>query len=130
MKKLIMLVALIAVAGFITGCSSIPKHCNMTGVWKYKFEEAGRSGVQDGTMTLAQDSYSLKGKCIDAFGEFAVTGSITENVSKFTIEGKRIDGKRSFSLSGMLVSDNEFESTYTTDQNTSGTLTGNRVVIK
>lgn len=130
MRKVIMFAAAIIVAGFMTGCSSVPKHCNMTGVWKYEFEENGRSGEQNGTMTLAQDSYTLKGKCIDGFGEFDVTGSVTEDDSKFVIDGKRIDGKRSFHLNGTLRTDNEFNSTYSTDQNTSGTLTGTRVVTK
>ena len=130
MRKLIMLAALIVVTGLFAGCSSVPKHCNMTGAWNYKFEEAGRSGVQNGSMTLAQDCYKLQGKCIDAFGEFALTGTNTENSPKFIIDGKRTDDKRNFHLNGTLTSDNEFEGTYTTDQNTSGTMKGSRITAE
>jgi len=130
MKKLIMLAALIVVTGLIAGCSSVPKHCNMTGAWNYKFEENGKSGTQNGSMTLIQDSYKLQGKCIDAFGEFALTGSIAENSPKLVIDGKRADDKRNFHLIATLTSDNEFEGTYTTDQNTSGTLKGSRITAE
>jgi hypothetical protein len=130
MRKSIMLAAVIIVTGFITGCSSVPKHCNMTGTWKYKFEEKGRSGTQDGSMTIVQESYALKGKCIDAFGEFNLSGTLAENGPTFVIDGKRVDDKRSFRLNGSLGSDNEFEGTYTTDQNTSGTMTGTRITAE
>ena len=128
MKKLIMLavVAVIA-AGFFAACASVPKHSNMTGSWKYTFDETGRDGVQNGTMTIAQESYRLSGKCNDAFGEFELKGSISENGPKFMIDGQRNDSKRNFHLSGVLSCDNEFEGTYTTDQNTSGTMKGKRV---
>ena len=130
MKKSIMFAAVIIVAGFLAGCASAPKHCNMTGTWTYKFEETGRSGVQDGSMTIAQESYAIKGKCNDSFGEFALTGSISENGPKFTIDGKRNDEKRNFRLNASLTSDNQFEGTYTTDQNTSGTMTGSRITAE
>ena len=127
MKKLIMFVmAAMAAIGFIVGCASVPKHCNMTGSWKYTFEENGRDGVQNGTMTIAQESHKLKGKCNDAFGEFELSGSISENGPKFMIDGKRNDFKRNFHFTGVLSTDNEFEGTYTTDQNTSGTMKGSR----
>ena len=129
MKKSIMLALVIAATGLIAGCSSLPERYNMTGTWKYTFEETGKDGVQDGSMTLAQESYKLEGKCNDAFGEFELLGSITENSSKFMIDGKRNDGKRSFHLIASLSSDNEFEGTYTTDQNTSGTIKGKRIGV-
>ena len=127
MKKSIMLVALIVAAGFIAGCASLPKHCNMTGAWKYTLEENGKCVVQDGSMTIAQDSYKLSGKCNDAFGEFDLTGTVAENGPKFTLEGERIDHRRNFHMNGKLSCDNKFEGTYTTDQNTSGTMKGSRV---
>jgi len=34
-------------AGFITACVSVPKHHNLTGTWKYTFEETGKSEVHD-----------------------------------------------------------------------------------
>ena len=128
MKKLIMLAVLAVIAvGFFAACSSVSKHCNMTGSWKYTFEETGRSGVQNGTMTIAQDSYNLRGKCNDLFGEFQLTGSMDENSSKFIIDGTRNDDKRNFHLNGSLSSDNAFEGTFTTNQNTSGTMKGTKV---
>jgi len=129
MKNLIMLAVVIIAVGYFTGCTSVPKHDNMTGDWKYTFEETGRSGVQDGSMTLAQESYKLNGKCSDAFGEFELSGSITENSPRFILDGKRTDNKRNFHLTASLLSHNEFEGTYTTDQNTSGTMKGSRLKI-
>ncbi len=114
-------------AGFFAACASVPKHSNMTGSWKYTFEENGKDGVYKGTMTIAQNSYKLSGKCNDAFGEFELSGSISENGPKFLLDGKRSDLKRNFHLNGVLSSDNEFEGTYSTDQNTSGTMKGTRV---
>lgn len=128
MKKSILLAAVIIAAGSIAGCSSVPKHYNMTGNWKYTFEETGRDGVQNGTMTIAQESYRLKGKANDAFGEFEISGSISEIAPTFLIEGKRNDYKRSFRLNGTLSSDDQFEGTYTTDQKTSGTMKGTKIV--
>ena len=129
MKKTIMLAVVVIATGIIAGCSSLPERYNMTGTWKYTFEETGGNGVQDGSMTLAQESYKLKGKANDAFGEFDISGSITEQSPKFMLDGRRNDGKRNFHLTATLSSDDEFEGTYTTDQNTSGTMTGKRVGV-
>jgi len=127
MKYSIMLAVAIIAVGFFGGCASGPKHDNMTGDWKYTFEETGRDGVHNGTMTIAHESYKLKGKCNDAFGEFELSGSISENGPKFIIDGRRNDNKRSFHLTATLLSHNEFEGTYTTNQNTSGTMKGFRL---
>lgn len=129
MKKLIILALAFIVTGLISGCTSVPKHYNMTGNWRYTFEEKGNSQVQNGTMTIAQDSYRLTGKCNDASGEFRLTGTISENGPKFVIEGERTDYKRTFRLNGTLSSDNKFEGTYTTNQNTSGTMSGSRTSV-
>ncbi|OGV48019.1 MAG: hypothetical protein A2X49_13345 [Lentisphaerae bacterium GWF2_52_8] len=126
MKKLIMLAVATIAIGLIAGCTSSPKHYNMTGSWKYTFEESGKSEVQNGSMTIAQESYKLRGKCNDSFGEFDISGTIAETNPTFLIEGKRNDGKRSFRLNGLLSSDDKFEGTYTTDQNTSGTMKGKK----
>jgi len=128
MKKSLLFAAAIIAAGFLVGCASFPKHQNLTGTWTYTFEETGKDGVQNGSMTIAQESYTLRGQCNDAFGEFELTGTLSETGPKFMIDGRRNDGKRSFHLSGELSSDNEFEGTYTTDQNTSGTMKGKRVI--
>jgi len=127
MKKSIMLAVITIILGLIAGCSSVPEHYNVTGTWKYTFEEKGKSETQTGSMVLVQDSYKLTGKAYDAFGEFVLSGSLSAVDSTFMIDGKRIDGKRSFRLNGSLNSDNELEGTYTTDQNTSGTLEAIRV---
>jgi len=130
MNKSIMLAIAVIATGFLAGCASVPKHYNMTGTWKYTFEEAGKNGVvQDGSMTITQESYRLQGKANDSFGEFKLSGSISENGPKFMIEGERIDYKRSFRLNGTLSPDNKFEGTYTTDQNTSGTMKGSRLSV-
>lgn len=128
MKKSILLAVVIIATGFITGCSSVPKHYNMTGTWKYNFEETGKDGVQTGSMTIAQESYNLRGTANDYFGEFNISGSISETSPTFLIEGRRNDGKRSFRLNGTLSSDDQFEGTYTTDQKTSGTIKGTKMV--
>jgi hypothetical protein len=125
MKKITMLAMLLTLAGFISGCASTPKQCNLSGSWNYTFEETGRDGVQTGSMKLVQESYVLSGESHDSFGEFIVTG-VVDN-PKFTIDGKRNDGKRSYRLNATLIGDNEFEGVYTTDQNTSGTIKGSRI---
>lgn len=128
MKKTIMLTVVTLILGLIAGCSSVPEHYNMTGTWKYTFEEKGKSETQTGSMVLVQDAYKLTGKAYDAFGEFDLSGSLSAIDSTFMIDGKRIDGKRSFRLNGSsLNSDNKLDGTYTTDQNTSGTLEATRV---
>ena len=99
-----MLAVMVIATGIIAGCSSLPERYNMTGTWKYTFEETGKSVVQDGSMTLAQESYKLKGKCSDAFGEFDLTGTITEQSTKFMIDGRRNDGKRNFHLTATMSS--------------------------
>jgi hypothetical protein len=129
MKKSIILAFGLVIAGLLSGCASVPKHYNMTGNWRYTFEEKGGNEVQNGTMSIYQDGYKLRGQANDAFGEFNLQGSISENGPKFTIEGKRNDYKRSFRLNGTLASDNKFEGTYTTDQNTSGTMKGERTSV-
>jgi len=125
MKKITMLAMLLAIAGFISGCTSVPKQCNLSGTWDYTFEETGRVGVQTGSMKLVQKGYALSGESNDAFGAFTVTGVVDS--SKFTIDGRRYDGKRNYRLNATLTGDNEFEGVYTTDQNTSGTMTGTRI---
>lgn len=128
MKKLILLAAVVISAVLFAGCITSPKHYNMTGTWKYTFEETGRDGVQTGSMKITQDSYKLNGTANDYFGEFDISGSISETSRTFLIEAKRNDGKRSFRLNGKLSSDNEFEGTYTTDQKTSGTMKATKMV--
>lgn len=128
MKKITILAMLLAITGFISGCTSAPKQCNLSGTWNYTFEETGRDGVQTGSMKLVQQNYALTGDSNDAFGEFAVTGVVES--SKFTLNGKRNDGKRSYRLNATLINDNEFDGVYTTDQNTSGTMKGHRVTAR
>jgi hypothetical protein len=130
MKKLLILIAAVVATAFIAGCASVPKHYNMTGTWQFTFEETGRDGVQTGSMTLVQEAYKLRGKCSDSFGEFDLTGSLSENGPAFMIAGKRNDFKRNFSFSGTLLSNDKFEGTYTTDQNTSGTAKGSKLLAK
>jgi hypothetical protein len=130
MKKAIVLIAVTVLAGLFAGCSSVPQHCNMTGTWSYTFEETGRDGKQTGSMKVTQEGYKLSGKCNDAFGEFDLTGNTDEIGPKFVMDGKRNDGKRNFHLIASLKNDNEFDGTYTTDQNTSGTLKATRSIAK
>ena len=128
MKKLLMLAAVISLGCFWAGCTSVPNYCNLSGSWNYTFEETGRDGIQTGSMTLVQDGFQLSGKANDSFGEFTVTGNITVGGTKLVINGKRNDGRRNFQLSAALRGENTFEGTYTTDQNTSGTLKACRIV--
>ena len=128
MKKSIMLALVALFIGLLAGCASVPNNCNLTGTWKYTFEESGKDETQTGLMTLTQDQYTLKGKANDAFGEFNLTGSNIAGTPNISIEGVRIDNKRTFNFSGKLTTENEFEGTYTTNQNTSGTLEANRVI--
>jgi hypothetical protein len=128
MKKLTLLAMAIIAAGYISGCTSVPEHYNMTGTWKYTYEETGKDGVKTGSMTIAQESYVLKGQSNDASGEFVLAGTISETGPTFVIAGQRNDAMRNFRLNGVLATDHTFEGTFTTDQNTSGTMTGTRVM--
>ena len=128
MKKVAILAMLLTIAGFISGCASAPEQCNLSGTWDYTFEETGRVGVQTGSMKLVQRNYALNGQSSDAFGTFAVAGTVTG--SKFTLDGTRDDGKRSYQLNAKLTGDNEFEGVYTTNQNTSGTMKGSRITAR
>jgi hypothetical protein len=128
MKKIAILAMMLALTGFISGCASAPKQCNLSGAWNYTFEETGRTGVQTGSMKLVQESYALSGESSDSFGTFIITGAV--DGPKFTIDGKRNDGKRSYRLNATLIDDNEFEGVYTTDQNTSGTMKGSRIISR
>lgn len=125
MKRNAIMALMLALVGLISGCASAPQQCNLSGSWNYTFEETGRDGIQNGSMKLVQEGYTLRGESSDAFGTFVVTGVVTG--AKFTIDGRRIDGKRTYHLNAMLNGDNNFEGSYTTNQNTSGTLKGSRI---
>ncbi len=128
MKKAIIGFALLVACVAITGCSSVPQFANTTGQWKYQFIESGKDQVETGSMNLKQDCFKLTGQANDAYGEFALTGTVEG--PDFVITGTRNDQKRSFKLSATLVDENSFTGKYTTDQKTSGQLTGTRIVPK
>lgn len=130
MKKIIMIIMAFAAIGFLAGCTSISKHYNMTGTWKYTLEETGRNEVQNGSMTIIQEAFRLRGTANDAFGEFALSGTIAENGLSFAIDGRKNTGKREFHLSGILENADTFEGTFTTDQNTSGKMKGTRITAE
>ncbi len=125
-----MLAALTIIFGLFAGCSSISENCNLTGSWKYTFEENDKDTTETGSMVLAQDSYKLSGKANDAFGEFILSGTNVAGSPSLIIDGVRNDGNRTFHITGTLTSDNQFEGTYTTNQNTAGTIEATRVGAK
>lgn len=127
MKKSIMLAAVAVIIGLFAGCSSISENCNLTGTWQYTFNENGKDATQTGSMALTQDSYNLTGVANDSFGQFNLTGTNIAGSSNLIIDGVRLDGSRTFHIIGILDNDNEFEGTYTTNQNTSGTIQANRI---
>ncbi len=112
----------------LVGCASVPKHCNLTGQWKYYYQVDGSDEADTGTMTLAQSSYALSGKANDGMGEFALTGAL--DGINFKIDGVKNDKKRSFTMQAVLKSEDEFTGTYSTDQKTSGKIWGSRLVSK
>ena len=127
MKRNILAVMAILGVVFFSGCASQPRHANLTGPWNYTFEESGKSVTQRGSMTIAQNQYEFSGKAIDAFGEFSLSGSIDANSSKFILNGIRNDNKRTFKIDAVLSDENTFSGTYSTDQNTSGSIKGSRL---
>ncbi|MEI6420711.1 MAG: hypothetical protein WCP55_00720 [Lentisphaerota bacterium] len=128
MKKAIIGFAMIVACVAITGCSSVPQFANLTGQWKYQYIESGKNQVETGSMTLKQDCFKLAGQANDAYGEFALTGTLEG--SDFVINGVRNDQKRSFKMSAILEDENAFSGKYTTDQKTSGQITGTRIIPK
>ena len=128
MKKSIIVFALLVACVAITGCSSVPQFANMTGQWKYQFIESGKNQIETGSMNLKQDCFKLTGQANDAYGEFVLTGTVEG--PDFVINGIRNDQKRSFKVSATLVDENSFTGKYTTDQKTSGQMTGTRISPK
>jgi hypothetical protein len=128
MKRLVVGLTLIVACVVFVGCASVPQFTNLTGQWNYQFTESGKNEVQTGSMNLKQDCFKLTGQANDAYGEFALTGTVEG--SDFTINGIKNDQKRSFKMSAKLEDENSFNGKYTTDQKTSGQMTGTRIVPK
>ncbi len=128
MKRILLGLAMIVACAVFSGCAGVPQFANLTGQWKYQFTESGKKDVETGSMTLSQNGFVLSGKANDAYGEFALTGTLEG--AHMIINGVRNDQKRSFKLSAMLQSENSFDGNYTTDQKTSGQIWGSRIVPK
>ena len=124
MRTLAFLAAAIAVATLV-GCGSLPQYPNLTGEWRYTFQENGKDQVDTGTMSLKQDFFNLSGTANDGFGAFALTGKIEG--TKFNISGQRSDGKRSCTMDVGLTTETAFSGTYSTDQKTAGAISGTRI---
>lgn len=127
MKKSIMFSLIALAICILAGCSSVSNNLNLSGTWNYTFKEFGKDQVQTGSMTIMQDSYKLTGKANDSFGEFQLTGTYIPGSPSLVLDGIRNDKTRTFHFVGKLSSDNEFDGTYTTNQNTSGTLNATRI---
>ncbi len=128
MKRMVLGLAMVMACIVFSGCSSVPQFANLTGQWKYQFTETGKDNVETGSMTLKQDCFKLSGQANDAFGEFALTGTVEGPA--FIINGIKNDQKRSFKLSATLDDENSFSGKYTTDQKTAGQMTGTRIISK
>ena len=126
MKRLFLGLTLLVACFVFAGCSSVPQFANMTGQWKYQFNEEGKKNIETGSMTLKQTEFALTGKANDAYGEFTLTGNIEG--AHVIINGVRNDQKRSFKFSVMMQDENSFDGNYTTDQKTSGDIWGSRVI--
>jgi hypothetical protein len=128
MKRMFIGLAVILACAVLTGCSSVPQFPNLTGQWKYQFTESGKKDVETGSMKLQQNCFKLSGQANDAFGEFALEGTV--DGGDVVINGVKNDKKRSFKISADLETENSFSGTYTTDQNTSGRIWGSRILSK
>ena len=128
MKRIVVGLVMAVACVVFSGCSSVPQFANLTGQWKYQFNESGKKGVETGSMTLKQDCFKLTGQANDAFGEFALTGTVEG--PDLVINGIKNDQKRSFKMSATLEDENSFRGKYTTDQKTSGEIWGSRIVTK
>jgi hypothetical protein len=124
MKKSFMSAALSLVAVVFAGCASIPQNPNLTGQWSYKLTDSITEKESDGTMTLTQKVYEVSGKANDAFGEFAVTGTVPG--PKFVLKFVKNDKSLSYTVNVQMTSNDAFEGTFTTTKGKAGTITVTR----
>lgn len=112
--------AMFLVAVMLVGCTSIPQSPNLTGTWSYKLTDSQTKKVSDGTMTVTQKVYDVKGTANDAFGEFAVAGSVPgpQFVLKFTKNDKSLN----YTVNVKMTSNDSFSGTFTTTKGKAGTI--------
>jgi hypothetical protein len=119
MMKYLMSATLLVAVLFV-GCNSIPQSPNLTGAWSYKLTDSQTKKISDGKMTLTQKVYDIKGVANDAYGEFAVTGTVPgpQFVLKFVKNDKSLD----YTVNVNMTSNDAFEGTFTTTKGKSGTI--------
>ena len=103
---------------FISGCASIPQNPNLTGSWCYQFVDAISQKDYKGTMTLAQKVHEVQGKANDAFGEFAVTGTVSG--PKFTLKFVKNDKTLNYTVKVEMTSNDSFKGIFTTTSGKAG----------
>ena len=118
MKYLMSATLLVAV--LFAGCSSIPQAPNLTGAWSYKLTDGISKKVNDGTMSLTQKVYDVKGTANDAFGEFVVTGTV--HGPKFVLKFVKNDKSLNYTVNVEMTSNDAFSGTFTTTKGKAGTI--------
>ena len=108
----------------IAGCASIPQHPNLTGKWSYSLTDSASEKEYDGTIALSQKVTDVKGKANDAFGEFAVSGTV--NGPGFILKFVKNDKSLSYTVNVHMTSNDSFAGTFTTTQGKAGEFEAHR----
>ena len=124
MKSLFAFSALVIISVIFIGCASIPQNPNLTGSWNYTFHDAVADKDYNGTMSLTQKVHEVSGKANDAFGEFAVSGTVPG--PKFMLKFVKNDNSLSYTVNVTMTSNDSFKGTFTTTSGKAGHIEFNR----
>ena len=111
---------LLMVSLFFSSCTTIPQNPNLTGSWSYKFVDAVADKEYNGTMSLTQNVNEVKGKANDAFGEFAVSGTVPG--PKFILKFVKNDKTLNYTVNVAMTSVDSFKGTFTTTSGKAGRI--------
>jgi hypothetical protein len=112
--------ATLLVSVLFVGCNSIPQTPNLTGAWSYKLTDSQTEKISDGKMALTQKVYDVKGSANDAYGEFAVTGTVPG--PKFVLKFVKNDKSLNYTINVKMMSNDAFSGTFTTTEGKAGTI--------
>ena len=120
MKKLLVLsVVVVGITVLFSGCTSLPKHVNLTGSWEYNY---GRNLEYKGVVTLSQKITNVTGTANNMDGQYQIKGKVIGDI--FSFEGK--SEKDEFTSNCTITSGNGFEGTYNSTNGISGKISATR----